>query len=305
MTISERKYFELLKLEISETMQAKYPGIPNSVADWKGQNIVDFQSDLQFKLNENISEKWFYTHMKSSHRKLPRIDILNILSRYSGYKNWEDFKAQKVLQPGTDKSNRVFYLIPLITLVVLTAFYFLTRSYYTNEYTFCFFNNDTKEAITNNMIEVSLLNDKESPVTYLCDSSGCFSLKTSKRIIRLAVKTPYFKTDTIVRSLSNFNTHENINLQVDDYALVIHYFSNSNVSDWLKRRDNLNEMISDSAKIFQVMEGTVGMEIYNKWEFINKLTMPTSSLRDIDIIDSQYKGEQITRLRFIQNEEVE
>ena len=61
-------------------------------------------------------------------------------------------------------------------------------------------------------------------------------------------------------------------------------------------------MFTDSVKIFQVLDGTIGMEIYNKWEFINKLTLPASSLHDIEIIDTQYDGDKISRLRFMQNE---
>lgn len=82
---------------------------------------------------------------------------------------------------------------------------------------------------------------------------------------------------------------------------MIHYFSNSNVKDWLKRKDELNQMISDNAKIFQVVNGTVGVEMYNKWEFINKLTLPSSGLRDIEILDTQYNDEKISHLRFKQN----
>jgi hypothetical protein len=116
------------------------------------------------------------------------------------------------------------------------------------------------------------------------------------------VETPYYHTDTIVRTLNRYNRKENIKLKIDDYAVMIHYFSKNNVNDWLKRRKDLDEMFSDSVKIFQVLNETVGMEIYNKWEFINKLTLPTNSLQDIEIIDAKYHGEKITRLRFKQNE---
>ncbi len=288
-------------------MQQSYPGIPGQISDWKGQHIVDFQTDLQFKVKETISEKWFYNHMKSADYGLPRIDMLNFLSRYAGYQNWDDFKLQLegTKFRATDRSNRVFFVLPFLTVLLLSAFYLIANFYYTRDYSFCFFNKDTKESISTSIVEVSLLRENESPVTYLCDSTGCFSLRTKNRTIKFAVKAAYFKPDTITRRLSTFNRHENINLEIDDYAVMIHYFSNSKVEDWLKRRENLDQMISDSARIYQVTGGTVGMEIYNKWEFINKLTMPTSSLRGIEIIDSHYEGDEITRLRFIQNQEEE
>ncbi|MBT3385667.1 MAG: hypothetical protein HN778_01055 [Prolixibacteraceae bacterium] len=304
MDISESEYLKILKEQIVKVMQQSYPGIPDSISNWKGQNIIDFQSDLRFKQKENISEKWFYIHMKSSNSKLPRIDILNFLSKYVGYKNWEEFKLKTgndtfEIQP--DNSNRVFYLVPLIMLVAVAVFYLIFKSMYTQEYTFCFYDNDTKEPIVNSIIEIGVLSDNESPVNYLCNKDGCFTIKTNKRILKFVVETPCYHPDTIVRTLNKFNRTENVKLKIDDYAIMIQYFSNSNVNDWLKRRENLNDMFSDSAKIFQVLEGTVGMEMYNKWEFINKLTLPANSLRDIEILDTKYGDEKITHLRFIQN----
>ncbi len=288
-------------------MKRSYPEIPGSIIDWKGQHIFDFQEDLQHKLNEHISEKWFYTHMKTTNSKLPRIDILNILSKYAGYKSWDEFKLKNkdsVSEIAPDKSNRVFYLIPLFMLIGLLVIYLVVDSMYTQVYTFCFYDSDTKKPIENSLVEITVLADGESPVNYLCNNNGCFSIKTSERSIRFLVEAPYYHNDTIVRTLNKFNRTENIKLKIDDYAVMIHYFSNGNVNDWEKRRDDLDQMISDSAKIFQVLNhsGTVGMEIYNKWEFINKLSLPSSSLRNIEVIDKKYEGGKICRLRFKQNE---
>ena len=306
MDNSEIKYFERLKEMIVKEMQQSYPEIPDSISNWKGQNIIDFQTELRVKINEQISEKWFYTHMKSDSEKLPRIDILNFLSRFIGFKSWDDFKlksntSEKNDELPKDKSNRLFYLVPLLMLAILSVFYLAFNAMYTQEYTFCFYDSDTKEPIANSIIEIAVLSNEESPVNYLCENTGCFTIKTKERIINFIVETPYYLTDTIKRTLNKFNRTENIKLKIDDYAVMIHYFSNSNVNDWLKRRENLDKMFTDSVKIFQVMEGTIGMEMYNKWEFINKLTMPANSLRDIEIIDAKYSGERITHLRFKQN----
>ena len=242
--------------------------------------------------------------MKSENAKLPRIDILNFLSHYVGYHSWEDFKhfhAGSKEKQDESKSKQSLYLMPLFMVIILTIIYFAFKSFYAQEYTFCFYDNVTKQSISNNIIEVTVLEEKESPRNYLCDINGCFSLKTNRNKVRFVVETPYYRRDTISRHLNSFNRSERIKLEVDDYAIMLHYFSNSKVNDWLKRRDNLNEIFSDNAKIFQVYEGTIGMEIYNKWEFINKLTVPTRGLSDIVILDKKYEGEQITHLRFKQN----
>ena len=73
-----------------------YPGIDPEISNWKGQEITDFQEELIKRVNGQLSEKWFYTHMKGESESLPRIDVLNMLSQYAGYNNWQDFRYKKV-----------------------------------------------------------------------------------------------------------------------------------------------------------------------------------------------------------------
>ena len=304
METGENIFFEKLRKKIVEKMKQSYPGIPDDITTWKGQNIIDFQTELQFKINQNISEKWFYTHMKSDETKLPRIDILNFLSQYVGAQNWNDFKfnAENKETSGIQaKANQKLYVWPFIVLAIIMSVYLLYSRYRTQEYFFVFYDNDTKQAIRNCLIEVNVLSDNESPTSYLCDENGSFSLKTNQRNVRFVVETPYYHNDTIYRTLNSFSKTERIKLKLDDYAVMIQYFSKSNVEDWLKRRNDLSKVFADDAKIFQVINETVGMEIYNKNEFINKLTIPSGSLKDIEVIDTQYTDGKITYLRFRQN----
>jgi hypothetical protein len=116
----------------------------------------------------------------------------------------------------------------------------------------------------------------------------------------MVVKTPYYITDTITRLLKKFNHAEQVSLNADSYALMIHYFSQTDVNAWQRRREQLSKMISDDAMIYQMpdMDGFPGMELYNKQEFIDKLTMPASSLKNIDVVDCRYSKGQIAILRF-------
>ena len=97
-------HFELLKQKIVAIMKQSYPGINPNMADWKGQEITDFQEELLQKVNAHISEKWFYNHIKSKNESLPRIDILNLLSKYVGYANWDDFVFQNRDKVASKKS---------------------------------------------------------------------------------------------------------------------------------------------------------------------------------------------------------
>lgn len=300
--------FQKLKEKIVATMQQSYPGISEDISQWKGHDITDFQDELSRKVRENISEKWFYTHMKGDNDSLPRIDVLNFLSRYAGYKNWDEFKHKEGHRKKNNRigisPNRYFIILPLLTIVLLGVFYIAFKYYSTREYNFCFYDSDTRVQIQNTIIEVDLLLPGESPVYYLCDQSGCFSIKTDQRKITMVVKTPYYHTDTIVRILNKPSKEEKIMLQANNYALMIHYFSRMNIKDWKRRRKQLDDMIAENAMIYQVLdEEETGMELYTKWEFIDLLTIPVSSLKQINILDTKYKDKKISILRFRQTKE--
>lgn len=293
-------------------MQKSYPGINPSISDWKGQEITDFQEDLRIRVNAHLSEKWFYTHMKSGKPSIPRIDMLNLLSRYAGYANWDDFVYQHQEITANEPSpelktrnvNSYFLWIPLIVLAIVVLFYGLFRIFNTREYRFCFFDADTREQITGNRIEVTLLMEGETPVPDLTDKNGCFLLKTDKSLVRMVVNAPYYRTDTIKRIVRKLNRDEMIMLHADDYALMIHYLSMINVDGWAKRRSRLEAMIDDSAMICQVVNGreATGMALFNKEEFIDKMTMPSRGLKNIEILGTQMHNNKITMLRFRINE---
>jgi hypothetical protein len=305
---SNHTYFELLKKEIVEKMRQSYPGINPSISEWKGQEIVDFQEELSSGANGQISEKWFYTHMKSGSRTLPRIDVLNLLSRYAGYANWDDFLFRHA-DPAhptllSSRPNRVFIWIPLLAVLILAVIVVLFKLVHTREYKFCFYDADTREPITNSLIEITLLRDKESPVNYLCSRDGCFSLKTGEAHIRFIARSPYYLPDTIDRILDKFRPDEQVKLRPNNFALMISYFSQMKVKDWQKRRIQLDRMIEDTAVICQVYGITsTGMELFTKWEFINKLTLPSASLKGFEVLDTRIKGDKIQLLRFMIRED--
>ncbi len=296
--------FSLLKKEIVATMKLSYLGINPEISDWKGQDITNFQEELLTKVNGRLSEKWFYSHVKSSNPSLPRIDVLNMLSKYAGYLNWDDFKfknsGQLAVTQKTNQSNNIFIKVPLLLLAVVLLLFAVYKLMDTQNYIFTFMDADTGEPIVNGNIQVDLLLKDESPVNYFCDKQGSFALRTDQSKIKLAVKSPYYYADTVDRMLKKFNHNEQIRLRVDAYALMICYFSQSNVEAWQKRREQLNKIFCDNAIIYQIpdQKDVTGLELFNKWEFIDKLTMPASSLRQIEIIDSRYENGQIAILRF-------
>lgn len=105
-------------------MMQSYPGIDSEISNWKGQEITDFQEDLLRKVNGQLSEKWFYTHMKGESESLPRIDVLNILSQYAGYSNWQDFRHKKLGKLAeTGKPGKPISTLLRIPILLISIYY--------------------------------------------------------------------------------------------------------------------------------------------------------------------------------------
>lgn len=95
MTDLDLLHFEQLKKDVQTEYLKESTPSHDDISKWKGIDIIYFQEDLRKKAKGNISEKSFYTYFKTSPvTKLPRIDMLNILSIYAGYDSWYEFKKQ-------------------------------------------------------------------------------------------------------------------------------------------------------------------------------------------------------------------
>lgn len=95
MTDLDLLHFEQLKKDVQAQYLKEYTPSFDDISKWKGIDIIYFQEDLRKKAKGNISEKSFYTYFKNAPvTKLPRIDMLNLLSIYAGYDSWYEFKKQ-------------------------------------------------------------------------------------------------------------------------------------------------------------------------------------------------------------------
>jgi hypothetical protein len=297
LTKTELYLFTLLKKDIVRAFLANNFA-PDELTEWKGEDIVAFQEDLFSKTKATVSEKWIYTYLKKEPKKLPRIDMLNLLSSYVGYANWNNYESvntQKVAGLKTTssikKSGWLLILIPIAIILIL----FIKSE---NEFHFCMVDEDKGMAITSIPLDIKILSQDQSPIYLKTNTSGCFQFKTPAETIRFVVQSPYHKTDTVVRHI-NSKHNSTIQLATDNYALMLQYYSNGNVEDWKKRKTQLNNLIADEAQIYQVFQKHSGIELYSKQDFIGKMTIPTSSLKNIDIIDKQYKDGKIVKLKFM------
>ncbi len=300
-------YFQALKAAVEQRFRQSYPHCP-PIQEWKGQDIVLFQEDLAEQVQGRLSEKWFYTHIKQSQGdKLPRIDLLNMLSKYAGFQSWEAFKQsqsvpQREKKVTTSKNLRSVRWWPVMAAAVGLIGVLMAFMWPSKKRSLCFADADGGPLLYPSQIKVSVWQaNKQMVVPLEVDSSGCVRISRKYQGQSLIIQAPYYHADTLEAIQSEWLEGEKILLQKDDYALMIHYFSTAKLEDWAKRREQLNQIFADNARIFQVLpEGQVGMEMFNKEEFINKLITPINSLRNLEVIETVYQGDKIVGLRFQQ-----
>lgn len=353
MSELEILHFEQLKTEIQARYLKNHTPSHEEISKWKGIDIIYFQEDLRKFAKGNISEKSFYTYFKNTPvSKLPRIDILNLLSIYAGYASWFDFKKkhlfaneilqvteedspseetqtevqesefkeisrpvekkESVIEPHLSKSilqsnthdnqivnknntHRKNYLkesiwigISLVLLFLVGLLIFkddiFSRKFYYN-----FIDADRNTKI-NADLQVKILKDNESPILYTTKPNEPFVYTTKSKTLTMVVSSPYYRTDTIKRNLETASENETIELKPNDYAIMLFYYSKS-ITDLKKKRANLEHLISDNALIYQVYDNEkYGVETMDKQKYISLVTLPTTSLEKLDMIDTKTDG---------------
>jgi hypothetical protein len=300
---SEKEHFHSLKKEIVVKLLKHYPSSSAKLEDWKGKEIANFQSHLEESVNGRVSEKWIYTHLKGTGDKIPRKDMLDLLSAYVDVENWDSFikKQERISQEKFTAKKKTFLWIGIFITASFGVFFFPRKK----ECVICFVDSERQALVLNSPIQFYLLNENESPSLVMVDSNACARFSTTEDQIKFIIKSPYYKGDTTIRNLVNIGGlfEEEIRLKTDDYALMIHIFSSSKIQDWRRRRMQLDNMIADNAQIYQIFEqDNIIMDLYNKWDFINKLTTPTRSLQNIQVMETQYFNNKIQVMRFKQIE---
>ncbi|WP_374440929.1 hypothetical protein [Epilithonimonas sp.] len=350
MSDIEFLYFQTLKSSVQEKYLETHSPSFDDISKWKGIDIIYFQEDLRQKAKGNISEKTFYTYFKNnSQEKIPRIDMLNILSVYAGYNSWFDFKKKNKIsqneKPETqsnseekteivqnsdsfeikksaeafasidnqaiDEINRNIltsdkrqnflrtYLwlgisIFLFAIVLILVFY---DNLFYKKYTYAFTDADRNSSIKGEL-DVKIIRENESPILFKVKPNSPFVYETKSKNLKMIISSPFYKTDTVTRDLTTAPVSENIELKPNDYAIQLYYYSKS-IIDFKKKTNELNRLISDNALIYQVVDSDIyGIETMDKQKYISLVTLPTTSLENLEVIDSQMKNGKIVMIKF-------
>ncbi len=291
MRSSERRRFARLKSEIVRRVQEQFPEVPADITAWRKKEIGLFQKALSQEIKSQVSEKWFYTHMKSHHSSLPRIDMLDMLSQFVGHDSWDQFNRQHNRRTVTWRPL-FFVTIPLLVAVTWWGFYPSCSK-------FCFVNLYGRQPIDGQEVNVYLLQEGESPLLLGLDEEACVCVDDMNAGAQLMISSAYFVNDTIVRKSRKGET-EQVALRPDDYAQLISMFANSDVANWQSYRSNLMDMFMANARIYELKSnGSRPVALYNREEFVNKLTMPIDQGRPLEIVDITYEKNKISILRYI------
>ena len=364
MTDLELLHFEQLKSEVQAKYLENHTPSYDEISKWKGIDIIYFQEDLRKNAKGNISEKSFYTYFKTSPTaKLPRIDMLNILSIYAGYISWYDFKknhafAEELLLENENnlsetKESQVENLVeeeykapvisekesssvvqpqnslpevttsnskptskPIISkvkkylwigisavLAIFVAALTFADSFFTKTYTFKFTDADRSQPVQNE-VEIKVLKTGESPLTYRVKPNEAFVYPTKDKTLKMVISSVFYRTDTIIRNLENAPETEVIQLKPNEYNMMLYSYSRS--KDFKNRRAQLENLISNDAVIYQVFDNQYfNVETMSKQRYINFLSLPTTSLENLDVIETKISSNgKIVLIKFrIRNNE--
>lgn len=281
---------------------------PYFVGDWKTFSSHDIQNLIELielQVKQTVSEKWIYTHLKpETNEKLPRKDMLNILSQLVGYSSWEEylFKNKKVVevpQLNSKKSNKNL-LIWLLLLIIITAI--ATYIFYNfiiekdNIHSLEVKDSYTNDKINTDDIKAVIVSDSAEIPVEIINSELQIKTKDSTKIV---IKSPFYEDKTIV--VKNTHPHPNIVLEPDDYAMMLKAFMKSNIKDWQTRKEQLEKILANDVEVIVMLKNNLGAEYFNKEEFSEKLIIPTASLKKMKVLEIKSNTDkQINFIRIIQ-----
>lgn len=379
MTDLDLLHFEQLKKDVQAQYLKEYTPSYDEISKWKGIDIIYFQEDLRKKAKGNISEKSFYTYFKSSPvSKLPRIDMLNLLSIYAGYDSWYDFKknhlfAGELLSDEKDLSDdelkelektvssalnlpkteeepkklefnnnentilqenntenqiiekkqtisdltpeteikplkksyqRIAWIAATFVFVILLGLLGFKDEIFQKTYVYCFTDADRNLNVQRD-IEIKVIKENESPILYRIKPGECFIYPTKDKTLKMQISSTVYEDLEVNRNLENAPEEETIELKPDDYKMALYYFSikdiNGDNSEQLikQKRKQLENLISNTATITQVYDSDIyGLETLDKQDYITLVTTPTTSLKNLNVIEMKKDKGKIVSIKF-------
>lgn len=193
--------------------------------------------------------------------------------------------------------KKYFWLVISSILAITVIFLVFRDNWMIKEYRYSFIDADRNTPIKDEL-DVKIVKKDESPILFRVKPNESFIYTTKSKNLTMIVSSPFYRPDTIKRNLENAPESENIELKPNDYAIQLFYYSKS-IKDFKKKREQLNNLISDNAVITQVFDNEIyGVETLDKQKYISLVTLPTTSLENLNVIDTQMKNGKIVMIKF-------
>lgn len=218
------------------------------------------------------------------------------------------FKTLENHQKNKRKTFRDYILAGITGILAIVVGYLgFGDTLFGKTYTFCFSDADRNSSIPNTL-EVKVLKENESPLFFRINPNECFYYPTKDDVLRMEISSPFYENLEINRNLKNAPDEEIIQLKPDDYKMAVYTFSKKDMRETseqikLKRRQ-LENLISEDAIIYQVFDSDIyGVETLTRQKYITLLTIPTTSLKNLNIIEMTKDKGKIVTIKFkIDNE---
>jgi hypothetical protein len=298
--MSDLEHFSLLKKKVLQVYCENFPYYKGSLETLSSKDILNLLVLVEEKTNQRISEKWVYTHLKpSENKKLPRKDMLDILAEFSGYKSWEEFcylaEEKKPITEKTEasKSNKlVWVLIFSIGIAFILFWVFKPKNEIENKQQIEIKDEFTKQNVNTEELKVTKIeNGEEEKVSLGKDK---IELKNTTEVTKVKIESPFYEDKEV--ALKN-NGNNSIFIKPNDYAMVLKAFMKADIKNWETRKKQLNFILAEDLEVIMMLKNNLGAEIFNKEEFSQKLIIPTSFLKTLEIVEVE--NDSLKKINFI------
>ena len=156
-----------------------------------------------------------------------------------------------------------------------------------------FQNSFTKDSIAKEEVKAYVVEDTVEKQIDI--NSSTFNIDKATKVV---LKSPFYKPKEIT-ILPN-EPIAKVELNPNDYAMMLKAFMKSDIKDWQTRKEQLNKILSDNLEVMVMLQNNLGAEYFNKQEFSQKVILPTASLKKLKIVElKQENDNKISFLRLI------
>lgn len=198
-----------------------------------------------------------------------------------------------VIQP-KKSYQRTIWIAATSVFVVLLGLLGFKDEIFEKTYTYCFTDADRNQKVQST-IEIKVIKENESPLFFRIKPGECFHYPSKDKSIKMQISSTMYENLEINRNLENAPEEETIELKPDDYKMAVYYFSTKDVKGGnaveqfnliRQKRKQLENLISNDAVITQVYDSDIyGLESLDKQDYITLVTTPTTSLKNLNVIE--------------------